>query len=319
MYRDFYESVVKLLKIIADTKEFRLEHDTAIAIGKFDGVHVGHRRLLEEILAQKEKGLEACVFTFDPPPAVLFGSSDGKELTTREEKRNVFARMGVDVLIEFPLTFETAAISPEDFVRKILAKQMKAKFIAAGTDLSFGAKGAGNAALLRSLGPELGFSVKTIEKVCLEGVEVNSTYIREQLKVGNIETVNAFLGAAYTVTGVVQHGNRIGRTIGFPTVNLSPSDNKLLPPNGVYYSEVLAGGKVYRAISNIGYKPTVTEEKVLGVESYLYDFEEEIYDETIEVYLHAFRRPEQRFDSLDGLKAQLAEDIAEGEKFCKKI
>lgn len=300
------------MKIIADTTEFILEEATAVAIGKFDGVHIGHRRLLEEILEQKENGLAACVFTFDPPPAVLFGSSDGKELTTREEKRNFFDRIGVDVLIEFPLTYETAAMSPTDFAREILAKQMNAKLIAAGTDLSFGAKGAGNAELLRELGPELGFDVKTIEKVCIQNQEVNSTYIREQLKAGNMEEVVTFLGMPYTVMGTVMHGNRIGRTIGFPTVNLLPPQNKLLPPNGVYYSEVLFKGKKYRAISNVGYKPTVTEERVVGVESYLYDFDEEIYDEAIEVYLHAFKRPEQKFNSLEALKEQLKQDIEEG-------
>ena len=116
----------------------------------------------------------------------------------------------------------------------------------------------------------------------------------------------------YTVMGTVMRGNRIGRTIGFPTVNLLPQENKLLPPNGVYASEVLAGGKKYRAISNIGYKPTVTEDRVLGVESYLYDFNEEIYDESVEVYLYAFKRPEQKFESLDKLKAQLQQDIEGG-------
>ncbi len=300
------------MEIIVGTTEFILEQETAIAIGKFDGVHMGHRRLLQEILEQKKNGLAACVFTFDPPPAVLFGSSDGKELTTKEEKRILFEQMGVDILIEFPLTKESAAIEPVIFARKILAKQMKAKFIAAGTDLSFGAKGAGNAQLLRELSPELGFEVKTIPKVCIEDVEVNSTYIREQVSAGNMEQVEKFLGMPYMVMGIVVHGNQIGRTLGFPTVNLLPKENKLLPPNGVYYSEVYYKGKRYRAISNVGYKPTVTNERVMGLETYLYDFNQEIYDEGIEVYLYAFKRPEQRFASLDALKAQLKQDIEDG-------
>jgi len=299
------------LKIIADTIQFYVDRDTAVAIGKFDGVHIGHRRLLEEILEQKKNGLAACVFTFDPPPAVLFGNSDGKELTTKEEKRALFERMGVDILIEFPLNYETAAISPMDFAKEIVAHQMRAKFVAAGTDLSFGAKGAGNAELLKTVGQEKGFVVKTIEKVCLDGTEVNSTHIRELLKQGDISAVNRFLGMPYTVKGTVVHGNRIGRTIGFPTVNLLPEEKKLLPPNGVYRSEVLVGEKRYRAISNIGYKPTVTEERVLGVETYLYDFDEEIYDRLIEVCFLGFKRPEQKFESLEALKEQLKKDIEE--------
>lgn len=303
------------MEVITGTTQFCIEKATAVAIGKFDGVHIGHKRLLEEILEQKKNGLLACVFTFDPPPAVLFGGSDGKELTTREEKRLLFEHMGVDVLIEFPLNRETAAISPLAFAREILAKQLNAKFIAAGTDLSFGDKGAGNAQLLRSLEPELGFKVKTIEKVCIEGREVNSTHIRELLKLGEMKPVQQFLGAPYAIKGIVVHGNRIGRTIGFPTVNLLPEENKLLPPNGVYYSQVFFGEKSYRAISNVGYKPTVTEEQVMGVESYLYDFDEEIYDETIEVYLLEYKRPEMRFGSLEELKMQLKLDIEEGRKY----
>ena len=132
------------MEIIAGTTDFYLEKDTAVAIGKFDGVHLGHRRLLEEILNKKKNGLAACVFTFDPTPAVLFGLSDGKELTTREEKRRLFEHLGIDILIEFPLTKETAATEPERFVTEILAKQMNTRFVAAGEDLSFGKNGAGN-------------------------------------------------------------------------------------------------------------------------------------------------------------------------------
>lgn len=297
------------MEIIAGTTQFYLMRETAVAIGKFDGVHLGHRRLLQELLEQKEKGLAACVFTFDPPPTVLFGASDGKELTTVREKRLLFERMGVDILIEFPLNRETAAISPELFARRILAEQMNARFIAAGTDLSFGHRGAGNAELLRRLGPELGFSVKTIDKLCIEDAEVNSTYIRELLKEGDMERVELFLGIPYMVMGTVVHGRQIGRRLGFPTVNLLPEEDKLLPPNGVYESEVFCRGRRYKAISNVGFKPTVTQEKLAGVESYLYDFDGNLYDEEIEVYLKAFRRPEQRFDSLEALQAQLQQDV----------
>lgn len=300
------------MEIIINTTQFYLEKQTAVAIGKFDGVHIGHRRLLEEILEQKKRGLTACVFTFDPPPAVLFGGSDGKELTTREEKRLIFERMGIDVLIEFPLTRETAAMTPLFFAREVLAKQMNTRFIAAGTDLSFGAGGAGDAAFLRSLEPELGFRVKTIDKVCVQKQEVGSTFIRTLVEAGNMELAETFLGTPYTVMGQVMHGNRIGRTLGFPTVNLLPPASKLLPPNGVYYSSVLYKGRRYRAISNVGYKPTVTKEHVMGVESYLYDFDEDIYNEDIEVELYAFKRPEQRFAGLEDLKNQLREDIKAG-------
>lgn len=306
------ESVVASLKIISGTTQFYIEEETAVAIGKFDGVHIGHKRLLQEILEQKKKGLAACVFTFDPPPAALFGGGELLEITTKEEKRILFEQMGVDYLVEFPMTYETAAMEPERFVREILAERLQAKFIAAGTDVSFGYKGAGNAALLEKLRPELSFELKTIQKVCIHGREVNSTYIRELLKQGEMEQVEAFLGSPYTIIGKVVHGNKIGRTIGFPTVNVLPEKNKLLPPNGVYYSEVCWDGKSYFAISNVGYKPTVSSENVMGVESYLYDFDEDIYEEEVEIYLRAFKRAERQFADVEELKNQLAVDIKDG-------
>ena len=174
------------MEIIAGTTDFYLEKDTAVAIGKFDGVHLGHRRLLEEILGRKKYGLAACVFTFDPTPAVLFGLSDGKELTTREEKRRLFERLGIDTLIEFPLTKETAATEPERLATEILAKQMNTRFVAAGEDLSFGKNGAGNAELLERMAPHLGFCVQTIEKIEVNGIEVSSTYIRKLVEEGRM-------------------------------------------------------------------------------------------------------------------------------------
>lgn len=301
-----------LVEIIADTTQIQLAQETAVAIGKFDGIHIGHRRLLEEILARKKSGLTACVFTFDPPPAVLFGYSDGKELTTKQEKRLLFGRMGVDILVEFPMNRETAAMAPEVFARDVLAGQLQVRFLAAGTDLSFGAKGAGNAGLLRRMGPELGFEVKTIDKVCMEGEEVSSTLVRREVEEGDMERAQRLLGMPYMIAGEVVRGNQVGRTLGFPTVNILPGEEKLLPPNGVYFSQVRCGDRVYRAISNVGYKPTVTDRKVMGVESYLYDFEGDMYGKHVEVYLHKFRRPERRFDSLEALREQLQEDIAAG-------
>ncbi len=303
------------MKIIANTTDFYLEKETAVAIGKFDGVHIGHRRLLEEIFAQKKRGLAACVFTFDPAPAVLFGQSDGKELTTKAEKRKLFEQMGVDILIEFPLTLETAGILPESFVSDILDKRMNTRFIAAGTDLSFGKYGAGNVQLLECMGEKCGFEVKIIEKIMVQDRQVSSTYIRSMIEKGQMPLAEKCLGMPYTLMGKVVHGNRIGRTLGFPTVNLLPENSKLLPPNGVYYSVVCWRGKEYKAISNVGYKPTVTDEKKMGVESFLYDFADEIYEEEIQVRLLAFKRPEQCFTSVEKLKKQLEADIAAGRIF----
>ncbi|MCM1188248.1 MAG: riboflavin biosynthesis protein RibF [bacterium] len=307
------------MKIISGTTEFYLAGETAAAIGKFDGVHIGHRRLLEEILRCKSRGLSSCVFTFDPAPAAFFGRSDGRELTTGEEKRMLFDSMGVDVLVEFPMTEKTAAIPPEVFAEEVLAKRMKTRFLAAGTDLAFGAGGAGNAELLGQLGPKLGFEVKTIEKICLEGKEVSSTYVRDRVEAGDMILAGRLMGMPYLVAGRVAQGKKIGRTLGFPTVNILPGKNKLLPPAGVYFSGVRYNGRVYNAISNVGCKPTVTEEGIVGVESYLYDFQEEIYGAEIQVFLYEFRRPEKRFGSLEALKKQLEQDIEAGAAWAKEF
>lgn len=301
------------MEIITGTADFYLKEETAVAIGKFDGVHVGHRRLLEEILTEKAKGKKACVFTFDPPPAVFFGKADEKELTTREEKRELFEFLGIDILIEFPMNEKTAAMLPETFVTEILCGRMNAGLVAAGADLSFGAKGAGNAALLCAMSAECRLEVRIIDKIMLDGQEISSTLIRRALNAGNMDYVEKLMGMPYTVNGIVQHGNRIGRTLGMPTVNLLPPDNKLLPPCGVYYSGVSMNGRYYRGISNIGYKPTVHESrKQLGVETYLYGYNGDAYGEEIKVSLYEFKRPEQKFQSMEALKKQMQEDIAAG-------
>lgn len=306
------------MEIITKTTDFYLQEETAAAIGKFDGVHVGHRRLLEEILAQKKVGRKACVFTFDPPPSVLFGKTGEKELSTREEKRRLFAALGVDILIEFPLSRETAAMLPQTFVADVLFGRMQAGFVAAGTDLSFGAGGAGDAALLKRMAAKYGVDVRIIEKVAVDGQEVSSTRVREALEAGDMQLTEHLLGMPYPVIGIVQHGNRIGRTLGMPTLNLLPPEDKLLPPLGVYYSGVWLKGRYYKAISNVGYRPTIQEEgKRLGVETYLYDFDGDAYGEEIEVNLYAFKRPEKQFHDVEELRVQLQEDIAAGAAYSR--
>ena len=300
------------MRIISGTTQFKIEEGTAVAIGKFDGLHLGHRRLLKEILRQKEDGLKAAVFTFDPSPEVFFGMNPSRELSTNEEKRALFREIGIDILVEFPFNRMTAATPPEDFVVDILCRRMNARFVAAGTDLSFGAMGKGNFALMSSLARHLGFEARKIDKIERNGKVISSTLIRRLVEEGNMEEAAACLGAPYRITGKIVHGRALGRRIGIPTLNQLPPPDKLLPPFGVYYSEVKADSRVYKGMTNIGTKPTVTDEHVVTVETYLYDFEGDLYGETAEVGLLTYRRPEKRFSGVMELRKTMEEDILAG-------
>lgn len=300
-----------IMNIITDI-QFHMEEPCCVAIGKFDGIHVGHQKLLEQVLAAKEDGLAAVVFTFHPSPNALFTGEKQEELTTPAEKRAFFARLGVDILWEFPMNRQTAAMAPVTFIEQVLVRQLKAKVVAAGSDVSFGHKGAGDMELLKRYARIHGFEVTEIEKVCIGGTPVGSTQVRGEVRAGHMERAAQLLGRPYTFRGTVCHGRNLGKTLDMPTVNLIPEEGKLFPPFGVYFSRVRIGESVYRGITNIGRKPTVGEKEAVGVETYIYDFSEEIYGSVIEVQLLSYKRPEQRFESVEALKEQLARDRRDG-------
>lgn len=302
------------MQIIEKTTEFRLPGQSAVAIGKFDGVHLGHRELIRKITEQKRENRLATVFTFDTSAAVFFGGEE-KELTTIAEKRRIFEEMGVDILIEFPLNRETAATEPEEFVSRYLAAQMHTAYLCAGDDLSFGRGGMGNYALLEKYAGVYGYRAEMIDKVKIDGEAVSSTRVREAVRKGQMATAARMLGIPYNLSGVVERGRQLGRTIGMPTANLMPEQSKLLPPSGVYYSKVAVDGRNCRGITNVGCKPTVDDGHAVGAETYLYDFSGDLYGKNITVYLLAFRRPETKFDSVEQLKKQMEEDILAGRDY----
>ena len=297
------------MKIITELDKLNIREKTAVAIGKFDGIHVGNKELLSKILDKKKDGLKATVFTFDPSPEEFFVGHPVTQLFTREEKLKAFKELGVDILVMFPLNDETAATDPEEFVRRILVDELKASYIAAGSDVSFGDKGKGDSKLLERLGKELSYELCIIDKVKIDGEEVSSTRVRNAVSDGDMDLTNRLLGTEYSVSGIVEHGNHLGRTIGVPTVNILPPSMKLLPPYGVYSSTVKVGGNEFKGMTNIGRKPTVSEKEKVGVETYIYDFDRDVYGEYIEVVLHSFVRPEIKFDNMEQLKKQIQQDI----------
>lgn len=303
------------MRIIQDTTDFHIDGKSAAAIGKFDGIHRGHRKLLSRILEQKERGMQAVVFTFYPSAAVFFGQSGECELTTRKEKRKLFEAMGVDILVEFPLSPDTAAILPETFVREILVSQMHTVYLAAGADVSFGYRGKGDRKLLEALSQPLGYQIEIIDKVFYQDREISATFVREAVEAGNMELAEKLLGRPYSFEGVVEQGNHLGRKLGMPTVNLYPESGKLLPPKGVYYSKVHLEGSVYPGITNIGCKPTVNAGDLVSVETYLYHFNRELYGSEIVTELLQFKRPEMKFASVASLKTQMEQDILQGKYY----
>ena len=220
------------MKIITE-EEFHIDERTAVAIGKFDGIHQGHVFLLRHILDMKEKGLKSAVFTFDVSAASFFQDKEIKEITTREEKRMIFEKAGVDYLIEYPLNDKTAKTSAVDFIKKILIGMMNMKYIAAGDDLSFGYKGSGNVDLLLKASEEYGFETRVIDKLKYGLRDISSSYVREEIEKGNMDTVEKLLGHPYGFAGTVEQGFKLGRNLGFPTMNLYPDEEKILPPMGV--------------------------------------------------------------------------------------
>ena len=302
------------MKIIS-APEFHIEEKTAVAIGKFDGIHIGHMSLLEEILSQKKSGLKAAVFTFDLSAASFFGNDSTGEITTGEEKRQIFKRMGIDYLIEYPLNETTAHILPEDFIERILLGMLNMKYVAAGDDLSFGYRGRGNSELLKKYAADNDFEVRIIDKVKLDGNEVSSTLVRHRIKTGDMDSAGRLLGHPYGISGTVMPGYKLGRKLGFPTMNIYPDKEKILPPNGVYYSNVIYEGSSYPGLTNIGIRPTVSDEGRISVETYLYDFDRDMYGKKIMTQLLKFKRCEEKFDSKEALKATIDKDIEEGRAF----
>ncbi len=289
-------------------REFHTDHDTAIVLGKFDGIHLGHQRLLEELQKEKKNGLATVVFTFMPLPDAYFGRRNEGMISTYEERREIFESYEIDELIEFPMNDETARIPAEIFIEEYFVKRLHVKCVIAGEDVSFGYRGIGNRALLETMGKQFGFRVRIIEKRMFGDTEISSSYVRSAIRYGNMELVKQLLGRNFCLSGIVVRGNQIGRTLDMPTVNLPVNEERLLPPDGVYFSECECKGIHYHGISNLGVKPTIGGGKPRGLETYLFSCNEELYDEHLSIELLRYARKEQTFASLEDLKNQLMVD-----------
>lgn len=307
------------MKIHYDLESISELTHTAVTTGTFDGVHLGHKTIIERlILAAKKIGGESVLLTFYPHPRMVLFPDDEqiKMLNTPLEKEHLLEVCGIDHLLVIPFTKEFSRLSSLEFVRNILANTLKAKKLVIGHDHHFGRNREGTFSHLLEFGSLYGFEVEEIPAKDINHVAISSSKIRQALDIGDLETANQYLGYAYSLTGKVIKGKQLGRTIGYPTANLEISDKyKLVPAVGIYAVKVKYGTQHFDGMLSIGKNPTVVENGPVTIEVNIFDFNDEIYHKEITIYLHKKLRNEEKYNSLEALTAQLAIDKQNALKF----
>ena len=288
---------------------------TVAALGNFDGVHLGHRQVIQPILTYPiERSLQgnahriySTVVSFSPHPVAFFSGEELPTLTPGDEKVRQLRRMGVDQLVLLPFTRELASLSPHEFVEEVLVRQLNARFISVGEDFRFGRKRSGDAPMLRTIASEFGIEVKLVELETIAGDRISSSSIRGALRSGDIQSAMRMLGRSYDLTGIVVKGQQMGRQLGFPTANLQLPEGKLVPRQGVYAVRVVRedpSATTIMGVMNIGTRPTLNG-LTQTIEVHLLDWSGDLYGQSITVELLEFLRGEQKFLSLDDLKHQI--------------
>jgi len=286
------------MKILSD-KDFPISEETAIAIGLFDGIHAGHMELVNDV--KSRRGLRSTIYTFDIKPKA------DELILTPEEKQSVFTHKGIDNYFVRRFDKHFSKMTPEQFIDSLL-RDFNMKHLTVGFDFRFGKGAEGDTKLLEQKSKEHGFSLSVIPEVKIDGMKVSSSLIRKLLKEGDVGEAARLMGHLYFITGNIEQGMRLGNNIGFPTANITTS--KLLPLYGVYATLVMAKGKLFRAVTNVGVKPTVQDEGLPNIETFILDFDGDIYGESIQVFFAGFIRREMKFESVSELKKQIALDSA---------
>jgi riboflavin kinase / FMN adenylyltransferase len=305
---------ISALKIFHSINDFLSTKKTILTLGTFDGVHIGHRKILERVTQNTDPEAsggeyESLVLTFFPHPRmVLQGQSDVKLLNTISEKIDLLEKIGVQNLVIHPFDEMFSKLTAQEFVKTVLVDQFHIHKIIIGHDHRFGRNRTANIDDLITFGKRYDFEVEQISVQEIKDVSISSTKIRNALTEGNMALANDYLGYDYFLTGTILKGKQLGRTIGFPTANLQiEEDYKLIPRNGAYVVKSIINQKTVFGIMNIGYNPTVAGEN-LSIEIHYFDFDADLYDQKISVSILYYLRPEQKFESIDLLKAQLGKD-----------
>jgi riboflavin kinase/FMN adenylyltransferase len=289
-----------------------------VTIGTFDGVHLGHQKIIEQLNLEADKiGGESVLLTFDPHPRiVLFPENHNvKLIQTLDEKFQVLEKFDLKNVVLVPFTKGFSELSATDFVEQILVGNLKAKKVVIGYDHQFGRNREGNIHFLKSVSEKYGFEVIEISAKSIDEINISSTKIRDSLLLGDVQTAKLFLSRPYEISGSVIRGNQLGRTLGFPTANVKvDSELKLIPANGVYAVQVKIDGKMHFGVMNIGTKPTVNSSNEKSLEVHIFDFNKVIYGDIITVFMEKHIRNEQKFANLDELKRAISND----EAVCRK-
>ena len=317
MRNTFYIS----LKIFNSIKSFNVTKPTIVTIGTFDGVHLGHRKILEQITKSAHAlDCESLVLTFFPHPRmVLQEGTEMKQLNTLDEKINLLDGLGIDNLVVHPFDKDFSRLTAEEFVKEVLVDVFKIKKIIIGHDHRFGRNRTANIDDLISFGETYGFEVEQISAEEIDEVSISSTKIRNALLDGNIELATTYLGYNYSLTGIVSKGKQLGSTIGYPTANIKIEESyKLIPLNGVYIAKSVLEGKTIYGMMNIGTRPTVDGVNQT-IEINFFDFKQDLYCQKITLSLLHRMRSEQKFESVDALKSQLGKDKIMAENYISQL
>ncbi|MFC1733817.1 bifunctional riboflavin kinase/FAD synthetase [candidate division KSB1 bacterium] len=306
------------MRIYTDLDAFGEVVHPVVTMGTFDGLHIGHQKIINDLIktAKEEKG-ETVVITFDPHPRIVLqlDNKNLKFINTQEEKIELLHKFGIDHLIIIPFTEEFSKMSSTEFIQKILVHKIKTRTLIIGYDHHFGNKRKGNYKHLNELGELYRFRVKEIPAQLIDEIAVSSTKIRDSLIEGNVRKANSYLDYPFSIFGKVTAGSQIGKTIGFPTANISMENPyKLVPNKGVYAVKALLRGQYFNGMLNIGVRPTLHKDQQETIELHIFNFTDEIYEEFITVYFYDRLRDEQKFESLELLKHQLAKDQKDAKK-----
>lgn len=297
------------MKVFESLEEIREIDDTVVALGNFDGVHLGHQEIIRRTVESARAGaLKSAVFTFsNHTSTVLPGIEPVKNILYEESKRSIIEEIGIDYMIDIPFTEEILSMSPGSFIKEILVDILHIREAYCGFNYTFGHKAQGNPTVLMEQGLQYGFGIHVQEPFMMDGKVVSSTWIRELISEGEMEEAARLMGRMYAIEGEVVVGNKLGRTIGFPTCNLIVDETMITPPNGVYISMCTCKGNRHHAVTNVGNKPTIGS-YAKNIETHIFDFDEDVYGETIRVEFIRHTRSEKKFDSIDELKAQIERD-----------